>query len=127
VAGLAEEILATQGPEIELLTDWLTEWDQPVPETVRDHANAHGDGGMAMDSDLPGMVSEEQMTELEDAGAAEFEELWLETMIEHHQGAIEMARTEQDGGEYQPAVDLAGTIASVQQAEIDRMEEILGS
>ena len=44
LAALGEQIRATQAPEIEQMADWLTDWDEPVPETVRDHANAHGDG-----------------------------------------------------------------------------------
>ncbi|HEY0775417.1 MAG TPA: DUF305 domain-containing protein, partial [Nocardioidaceae bacterium] len=38
---LTEQIRAAQAPEIEKMVDWLEEWDQPVPETSRDHANAH--------------------------------------------------------------------------------------
>ena len=127
VARLAEAILAAQGPEIELMTDWLTDWDQPVPETVRDHANAHGDGEVETDSDMPGMMSEEDMHQLETARDAEFEEMWLEMMIEHHEGAVAMAETQQGQGEFPDAVDLAEAIESAQQAEIDRMEQILGS
>jgi uncharacterized protein (DUF305 family) len=127
VQELADQVLAAQGPEIELMTDLLTEWDQPVPETVRDHANAHGDGGTAMDPDTPGSMSEEDMAELENAGDADFERMWLEMMIEHHEGAIEMAESEQQDGEHEAAVDLAGTIVSTQRAEVDRMEELLDS
>ncbi len=127
VQRLADEILMAQGPEIELMTDWLTEWDQPVPETVRDHANAHGDGSGGMDEDMPGAMSEEDMAALEDAPDDEFEQLWLELMIEHHEGPVEMAEIEQADGEYPEATDLAGTIASSQTAEIDQMEELLDS
>jgi uncharacterized protein (DUF305 family) len=127
VEALAEEIMMAQGPEIETMTDWLTSWDQPVPETVRDHANAHGDEPMEMDSDVPGMMSAEDMAALEAAQGEEFERMWLEMMIGHHQGAIEMAQAEEADGEYRPATDLAGTITSTQQDEIDRMEQLLGS
>ena len=65
VQQLAEDIREAQGPEIEQMTGWLTDWDQPIPETVRDHANAHGDGEMEMDSDMPGMMSSEEMSDLE--------------------------------------------------------------
>jgi uncharacterized protein (DUF305 family) len=126
-AGLAEEIMMAQAPEIELMTDWLGEWDQPVPETVRDHANAHGDGSGGMDEDMPGAMSEEDMAALAEAEGEEFEQRWLEMMIEHHEGAIEMAEAEQADGEYPEAIDLAETIESSQQAEIDRMEGLLGS
>lgn len=127
VEQLAEDIRMAQGPEIEQMTDWLTDWDQPIPETVRDHANAHGDGEMEMDSDMPGMMSAEQMAELEAAKGPEFEQMWLEMMIEHHQGAIEMAQSEQAEGHHADAIDVAENIESAQQDEIATMEALLGS
>ena len=126
VEQLAEDIRMAQGPEIEQMTDWLTDWDQPIPETVRDHANAHGDGEMEMDADMPGMMSTEQMAELEAAKGAEFELMWLEMMIEHHEGAIEMAEIEQAEGHHAGAIDLAENVESAQQDEIATMETLLG-
>lgn len=127
VQQLAEDIREAQGPEIEQMTDWLTDWDQPIPETVRDHVNAHGDGDMEMDSDMPGMMSSEEMSDLEDTEGAEFQQMWLEMMIEHHEGAIEMAQTEQAEGEHTAAIDLAENIESTQQDETSTMETLLGS
>lgn len=43
---------------------------------MRDHSKAHGDGGMEMDSDMPGMVSAEEVADLEAAQGAEFERVW---------------------------------------------------
>lgn len=126
VQRLAEGIRSAQGPEIEQMSDWLTRWDQPLPETVRDHANAHGDGDPEMDHDMPGMMSAEEMAALEAADGAEFEEMWLEMMIEHHEGAIEMARTEQSEGRHPAAIDLAEDIEATQEAEISAMESLLG-
>jgi uncharacterized protein (DUF305 family) len=125
LADLAEDIRAAQAPEIQTFTEWLTAWDQPVPETVRDHANAHGDGAMA-DPEMPGMVSAGDMEELEAARGAEFQRLWLQLMIEHHEGAAQMAGNEAEEGEFQPAVDLAESIEESQGAEIDRMKAMLG-
>ncbi len=127
VQQLAEGIRGAQGPEIEQMTDWLTDWDQPIPETVRDHANAHGEGDSEMDTDMPGMMSPEEMADLEAATGEGFQQMWLEMMIEHHEGAIEMAQAEQSDGEHAAAVDLAGTIESAQQEEISTMESLLGS
>ena len=129
VARLAEQIRAAQGPEIEQMADWLTEWGEPIPETVRDHANAHGGhgDGTGMDGDLPGMMSAEQMHTLEDAPDGEFGELWLQMMIEHHEGAVAMARAEQEEGVFAPAVRMAAQIEKSQTAEIDRMQELLAS
>lgn len=128
---LTGEIQAAQGPEIEQMVDWLTAWDKPVPETMRDHTNAedHGMGGHGMgdSDDMPGMMTDEEMSELEAAQGQDFETMWLEMMIEHHKGAIEMAKDEQADGVFQPATELAQSIERSQQAEIDHMEGLLSS
>ena len=124
---LTEDIRAAQAPEIEQMTQWLTSWDQPIPETVRDHANAHGDGDMESGPDMPGMMSDDQMSELEAATGSEFQAMWLEMMVEHHQGAIEMAETEQSDGTFAPAIELAESIESSQEKEIDTIEQLIDS
>lgn len=132
VEALAEEIRAAQSPEIETMSDWLTAWGEEVPPTMRDHSNAgHDMEGMGEsmegmeDSEMPGMMSAEDMTALEEAPDAQFQAMWLEMMVEHHEGAIEMAEEQQDDGRYRPAVELAGSIIEAQQAEIDTMESML--
>lgn len=131
VERLVEDIRAAQGPEIETMADWLTGWGEPVPETMRDHVNSgHGDGDVGdamegMDHDMPGMMSAEEMTALQDAPDAEFQDLWLTMMIEHHEGAIDMARTHLDRGTYRPSVELAETIAESQADEIDTMKDMV--
>jgi uncharacterized protein (DUF305 family) len=133
VQQLADDIRAAQGPEIETMSDWLQDWDEEVPETMRDHANAGhdmegmGDSMEGMDSDLPGMMSGEDFEALENASDADFQTMWLEMMIEHHEGAVEMARDQQESGQYEPAVDLAGDVVDTQTAEIEQMESLLGS
>jgi uncharacterized protein (DUF305 family) len=124
VQQIVERIRTTQVAEIQTMTTWLTDWGRPVPETVRDHANAHGDGSAGHHG--PGMMSEEQMSRLEAARGAAFQELWLELMTEHHQGAIEMAGTEQEQGRFAPAFELATSITESQRAEIDRMADLRG-
>ena len=128
VAALAEEIRQAQAPEIETMGDWLKEWGEEVPETVRDHANAHGDGRSGGDTgaDMPGMMSADDMAALEDAGDAEFGDLWLEMMVEHHEGAVAMARTEEADGQFKAAVEMAKDIQISQAAEIDPMKKLLG-
>lgn len=130
LAALAEQIRAAQVSEIELMVDWLTAWDQSIPETVRDHVNGghgddHGDMGMDGMDDMPGMMSADDMADLADASAAEFEDLWLEMMIEHHEGAVEMSEDELDDGEDAAALDLAQAIIDAQEAEIEQMKQML--
>lgn len=131
VAKLTEDIRAAQAPEIETMVDWLQEWDEPIPATVRDHVNSedHGGGQGAMDEpdtgmDLPGMMSAEDMAELERASDAAFQDLWLSMMVTHHEGAAEMARTEQADGQYEPAVTLAEDIDRSQTSQIGVMRAL---
>lgn len=128
VQQLADDVRAAQTPEIEQMSDWLQDWDEPIPSTVRDHANSEGDMGdmdMSEMDDMPGMMSPEEMESLEKAPDAEFEQMWLEMMITHHEGAAEMAAEEQEDGLHQGAVKLAEQIEAAQTEEIQTMEGLL--
>ncbi|GAB3028891.1 lipoprotein [Nocardioides flavus (ex Wang et al. 2016)] len=134
VQALAEDIRAAQAPEIETMADWLTAWGEEVPETMRDHANAGHDMGDMSDTmddmghdDMPGMMTAEDMDALENASDEEFQDMWVEMMVEHHEGAVEMAETQQEDGQFKDAVDLAGQIIDAQQKEIDVMNDLLDS
>lgn len=123
---LTDDIRAAQVPEIELMADWLTAWREPIPETMRDHANSHGGHGAMEDmGSMPGMMSAEDMEALERAQGEAFRTRWLEMMIEHHRGAIEMAEDHQAAGVYPPALDLSARIAAEQEREIATMEALL--
>lgn len=122
VKDLAERIEAAQGPEIEQLTAWLEAWGEEAPTGGMDHGDmGHGDP----DSDMGGMMTGEDMAVLGDARGRDFDEMFLEMMIEHHEGAIDMAETEVDEGENADAVELAERIISAQNDEIDEMESML--
>lgn len=129
VAALAEDIRSAQTPEIEQMVVLLHRWDrQPIPETSRDHANAHGDGGArggVGDADMPGMMSSSDLKALEAAKGADFEKKWLQMMVEHHHGAIEMASTEKDDGEDKKARAMAAGIVTAQQAQVETMRGLL--
>jgi uncharacterized protein (DUF305 family) len=124
VAQLASQIRDAQVPEVETMTDWLTAWGKEVPATSLDHTNAGHD---MEDMDMPGMMSAADMNALASATDAEFQEMWLGMMMEHHQGAIEMAETESADGKYADAVSLAESIAAAQEAEIEQIQQLLGA
>ena len=138
VQALAEDVRAAQAPEIETMADWLSTWGEEVPETMRDHVNSGHDMGdmsenmeemedMDRGDDMPGMMTAEDMDALENASDEEFQDMWLEMMIEHHEGAVEMAETEQAEGRFEEAVDLAGLIVEAQTEEIATMRGLLAS
>jgi uncharacterized protein (DUF305 family) len=116
VLDLASRIEGAQDPEIAEMTGWLEDWDEDVPD----------EGGHDDMSGMSGMMSSEDMDALEAASGAEFDEMFLTMMIEHHRGAVEMANTELDDGESDDAIALAQKIIDAQEAEISEMEAILG-
>ena len=119
VIDLADRIEEAQGPEIETMTGWLQEWGEPLPDEDMGGMD-HGSGGM----DMEGM-SEEDMTALDSSSGAEFDRMFLEMMIPHHQGAVEMAETEIAEGSNPDAIALAEQIVDSQSAEIEEMETLL--
>lgn len=124
VKQLADDIAAAQGPEIDTMTGWLEAWGQEPPSDSMDHGDmGHGDASGGM----PGMMDAETMDELEQATGDDFDQLFLTSMIEHHEGAIEMARTEQANGENPDALELARQVEEDQLAEIEKMKDMLGS
>ncbi len=124
VKKLAAEIKKAQAPEIEKLSGWLTSWGETVPaEGAMDHSMHGGvDGTGSMD----GMMSAEEMTAIEDASGRAFDTAFMEMMIKHHEGAVEMAKTEQSDGAHTPARKMAADIIASQSAEIEQMRKLLG-
>ncbi len=112
VQDLAMRIEEAQAPEIEQMEGWLADWDEEAG------------GGMEMGGGS-GMMSDQEMTDLEGASGAEFDRLFLEAMLAHHTGAVEMAETEIDEGEFPDALALAEAIKSTQETEIAEMETLL--
>ncbi|MFG1934186.1 DUF305 domain-containing protein [Mycobacterium sp. NPDC048908] len=114
---LAKQISAAQQPEIEVMKVLLVQWNENP-----DAGSGHGGHGAAMH----GMVDEATMTKLTSSSGAEFDKLWLESMISHHQGAIEMAKAETANGDNVDAKNLAQKIVTAQEAEIGQMKQMLG-
>jgi uncharacterized protein (DUF305 family) len=118
---LAEQIKAAQAPEITTMSQWLTGWGENVPDDS-------GMGSMDMDSmDMGSMMSQEDMDSQMQMQGGGFDAMWLKMMIEHHEGAIEMAQTEVADGQYPDAKALAEQIITAQQAQIEQMQEMSDS
>jgi uncharacterized protein (DUF305 family) len=135
VVALANEIKGAQGPEIEQMQGWLEEWGaSSTPAPTSTNMPGHNMPGHEMPSggemgDMAGgghgMMSEADMAALQNAQGEEASRLFLTQMIEHHKGAIMMAQQEIDNGQFPAAVEMARTIVSSQQEEIDSMENML--
>jgi uncharacterized protein (DUF305 family) len=117
VIQLAADIAAAQRPEIETMKVFLVQWKEN-PDTDTGH-------GGHDNSAMQGMVDEATMAKLQSLSGAEFDTLWLQSMIAHHQGAIEMAKAEIANGENVDAKGLANSIVATQEAEIGQMKQML--
>lgn len=112
VKDLAAQIQAAQDPEIAQMSGWFQTWGEPAPPAG---GMQHGDGMMSMD----------EMTQLEKATGDAFDTMWLQMMVKHHQGAVAMAKTELAQGSNPQAKTLAQAIIDGQSREIATMTALL--
>ncbi|QDG89500.1 DUF305 domain-containing protein [Pseudarthrobacter sp. NIBRBAC000502770] len=115
VTALATKIKAAQAPEIKQMTGWLTGWN--VPTMMSDHSG-HG---------MAGVVDDDGINKLKSASGTEAARLFLQQMIGHHEGAIDMAQQEISAGKFPDAVKLGHDIVAAQQAEITQMKQLLAA
>ena len=113
VIDLASRISKAQQPEIDRMNGWLKTWNAPV------QASSHSSHGH---SDKHGMVD---LGNLADLDGTEFDRQWLSLMIQHHRGAVEMARKHLDQGTDPETRKLAQDVVTQQEKEIAEMESLL--
>jgi uncharacterized protein (DUF305 family) len=117
---LAQRITLSQEDEMSMMTEWLSERNQTVPSMDAHHAH---DAKL-----MPGMITPEEFAKLEAADGAEFDDLFLEYMIKHHKGAVEMVEhLLEQPGTVQDSVMFAFTsdVTADQTSEIERMDAML--
>lgn len=113
VIDLAKRIEKAQQPEIDTMNGWLRSWGAPV------QASSHSSHGH---SESHGMV---KLGNLADLKGTEFDRQWLSLMIQHHRGAVEMARKHLEQGTDPAARKLAQDVVAAQEKEIAEMESLL--
>ena len=127
VLTLAERIINSQQDEIVSMQQWLADRRQPVPD-------AHVVGmKMTMDGHehmmlMPGMLTEDQMKQLDAARGPEFDRLFLTFMIQHHTGAVTMVKelfSTYGAAQDQTVFKFASDVNVDQATEIARMERML--
>ncbi|GAA0641999.1 lipoprotein [Streptomyces sp. NBRC 14336] len=121
---LAADIEKAQDPEIQTMKSWLKAWGKPESADESMPGMDHGSSGMDH-SGMSGMMSDEDMKKLEAAKGTEFDRMFAEMMIEHHKGAIAMAKDEQKNGRNATAKKLAADVVKSQSAEVEKFEKIL--
>lgn len=129
VQRLCERIVVAQRDEIKLMQDWLRMKGQEVPP-----ADAKGMkmnmGGMVHEMLMPGMLTDEQLKELDAARGSDFDRLFLQAMIRHHMGAISMVDDLEkvDGARQDETVfRFSQDVYADQTTEIERMQKMLAT
>ncbi|HEY7192287.1 MAG TPA: DUF305 domain-containing protein [Gemmatimonadales bacterium] len=125
VRALCERIVVGQTDEIAMTQRWLKEHGEFVPPA---DPRGHIMQGMDQPMLMPGMLTPQQMAQLDSARGPEFDRLFLTYMIQHHQGAITMVQqllavpgAAQDG----PVFRFASDVNADQTTEINRMKLML--
>ena len=128
VSILCERIINAQTDEITLMQNWLKDRKLPVPEAKPLPMKMKMSDGMMMDMLMPGMLSDAQMKQLDDARGNEFDRLFLTFMIQHHKGAVAMVKTLFDSpgaGQDETVFKFASDVNVDQSTEIERMSRML--
>jgi uncharacterized protein (DUF305 family) len=128
VRRLAERIINGQQDEIVTMQQWLRDRRKPVPETTMHSGTVSGHGGHGML--MPGMLTESQMRQLDQARGPEFDRLFLTLMIQHHRGAVTMVRElfgSRGAAQDETVFKFANDVSVDQSTEIDRMEKMLSA
>ncbi|MFC8831487.1 DUF305 domain-containing protein [Streptomyces sp. NPDC057137] len=121
IKALAGEIEKAQDPEITTMRSWLKAWGEPESADGRTPGMHHGSSGSG---DAAGMMSDQDMADLTAAEGADFDKKFAALMIEHHNGAIAMAREERKNGESTKAKKLAAEVIEAQTAEVEQLNAL---
>lgn len=126
---LCERIINAQQDEITLMQSWLRDRNEPVPEAKPGPMKMMMNG-MEHEMLMPGMLTEQQMKELDQARGNEFDRLFLTYMIQHHKGAVAMVEQlfgTSGAGQDEAIFKFASDVNVDQTTEIDRMQIMLTS
>jgi uncharacterized protein (DUF305 family) len=123
---LCERIIASQKDEIALLSRWLATRHEAVPHPDPEHMMMPGMDATHM---MPGMLTDEQLAQLDRAQGPDFDALFLRLMIQHHQGAVTMVNQlfAAGAGEEEPVYKMASSVYADQTTEIERMQRMLAA
>lgn len=124
-----KKVTISQRDEIALMQNWLRDHGQSVPDPKDPHFNEMA-GMPGMQNMMPGMLTPDQLRQLDQARDTAFDRLFLTFMIQHHEGALKMVAdlfASPGGGQGSEIFGYATGVDADQRAEIDRMQQMLNS
>ncbi|MET8405201.1 DUF305 domain-containing protein [Streptomyces sp900116325] len=120
---LAGNIEKAQDPEIQTMKSWLRAWGKPESGSSMPGMDMGSDS--SAHSGMSGMMSDKDMKELKAVKGTDFDKMFAQMMIDHHNGAIDMAKNEQKSGKNTTAKRLADDVVKNQTAEVKQLQSIL--
>jgi len=126
---LSERIVVAQQDEIGLIQTWLADRGLPVPQADATHHRMTMNGA-EHSMLMPGMLTDEELAQLERSRGSAFDRLFLSFMIQHHEGALTMVDRlfAADGaGQDEVVFRFASDVYADQSTEIDRMQKMLAT
>ena len=126
---LCERIVVGQRDEIALMQYWLREHGEAVPAANATHMKMKMNGS-EMDMLMPGMLNEQQLAELDKARGSDWDRLFLQGMIAHHQGAITMVNellSSNNAAQDDIVYRMSSDVYADQTTEIERMTKMLST
>ncbi|MGW5880177.1 DUF305 domain-containing protein [Nocardiopsis terrae] len=126
---VATDMARTQQAQIGMMQGWLTAWGlnsrSAEPPMAWMEGHEHGGGEGEVPETMPGLATSEELVELNEAEGVEAEVLFLELMIAHHIGGVEMAEAEVDLGNEELVTNLAQGMIDAQLSEVENMERMI--
>ena len=111
IMAVMQRVAGQQRAEMDGFRAQLLQWEEPLAAPRGAH--------------IDGMLDQAAIDKLQSLHGADFDTLWLQSMIAHHRGAVTMAQAEIAHGQSPDVVSIARSVAASQQAEVDRMEQLL--
>lgn len=124
LGALADETRQQMFAEVDVTQKWLKTHDQPVPKTALQHTH---DDKQTYDTSIVGMLSADQMHQLEVTNDRDFQSAWLEALIAHEEGAVELARTAVDDAQNADLAKAAETDLKYHEDQLAKLRDLAGA
>ena len=108
VRRLVFEMSTYHQSELDQLHDWAEDWNVVSAE------------------EFPGRITPDRLAELGTLSGTDYDRRWLEVMIEHHEGAIDIAQRQMDAGSDDAVIEMAESVREMQTKDIEAMSSLLG-
>ena len=124
LGAIADETRTRLFAEVDVIQTWLKTNDQPVPKTALQHTH---DDEQTYDTSIAGMLSADQLHQLETTNDRNFQAAWLDALIAHEKGAVELAQTAVDDAQNAELLERAEADLARHEEQLDTLQDLAGA